>query len=110
MSLSQIQSWWQRVRATQADLNARFPEGVMWVQPTNDPQRNTYGGLAVQVSTETAAKMIVNGHATEATEGDIAKAQEQAKENLMLSQAQELRNNGAVKVILGRVPVAPARK
>ncbi len=54
--------------------------------------------------------MIVNGQATEATEAEIAKALQQGRENLMLSQAQELRSNGAVKVVLGRAPVAPAQK
>jgi hypothetical protein len=96
-----IKDWWQRVRAVQADLDSRY-SGALYVQPIHDVQRNSFGGLAVQVSTENAAKAIANGTHVEATEGDIAKATRQGRDNLLISQAQELRAHGAVKVTLSK--------
>jgi hypothetical protein len=102
MSLETTRNWWTRVRQLQSDLNERHPGGALYIQPTNDPQRNSCGGLAVEVSAENAAKAIANGTHVEATEGDIAKATRQGRDNLLISQAQELRAHGAVKVTLSK--------
>lgn len=99
--MSTIQTYWATFRETERALGEKYPGGVLWITPTNDRKRNTCGGDAVQVTVAVAAKGIVEGTHTEATEAEIQIALEHGRQGHAISQAQTLRTNGLTKLVLG---------
>jgi hypothetical protein len=100
--MADIKEYWRQVRIVEAELRAAHPSGCLFTTPTNDPQKNTCGGDAVHVTIEVAARGIVEGKSRVATEAEIATHKRHSEENLARSQAQDLRSQGLLKVVLGR--------
>jgi hypothetical protein len=100
--MSTIQEYWREVRALEATLSEKYPEGVLFINPTNDKRKNSAGGEAVQCTVTIAARNIVEGKATEATEAEVAIYHRRGVDNMRRSDAQTLRSFGLTKLVIGK--------
>jgi hypothetical protein len=102
--MDRLKRYWESVRAVQKELDQQFPGGSLFVTPVHDPAQNFFGGDAVQVEPSIAAKGIVEGRFRVSTESEIVTCHRHGQERQSITDAQNLRATGMVKVIL-----SPAR-
>jgi hypothetical protein len=87
-----VKDYWVEVRAQQAELDKQYPAGVVHIAPRA-------GGQCTAVSTEIAARRIVEGTFRVATADDIAALDRRMAENKAIGDAATLRNLGLTKLM-----------
>lgn len=100
--MSTTQEYWRAVRAMETALSEKYPEGVLFISPTNDKRKNTCGGEAVETSIAVAARNIVEGKAVEATESEVTNYRRRSVNNLHQSDAQTMKSFGLTKLVIGK--------
>jgi hypothetical protein len=102
--MNRLERYWNEVRAKEAEFTQQFPEGVLFVTPNHDPSRNFFAGDAVQVDPMIAAKGVIEGRFRLSTASEVQTYHSRGQERQAITDAQNLRTNGMVKVLL-----SPAR-
>jgi hypothetical protein len=92
-----ISEYYPAMRAKKAELLEQHPSGYLYISPIA-------GGAAIEVNIENGARPIVLGTHRESTAAEIELLHQRAKENILMSQAQELRTQGLVNLKAGKNP------
>jgi hypothetical protein len=102
--MDRLQRYWATIREQQKELDRQFPGGSLFITPVHDPSRNFFAGDVVEVDTMNAAKLIVEGRFKISLESEVVTHLRRCQERQAITDAQNLRINGMVKVLL-----SPAR-
>jgi hypothetical protein len=105
--MTDLKALWAARRAKQCELEAEHPSGCLYLTPLESKEANTTSGLAVEVNTENAARLILSGGFRISTSEEISAFHEHSARQRRAGEAQEARNAGRVTLTLNLVVDAP---
>ena len=98
--MADLKAYYATLRATKAALDARHPEGCLYITSLANPATGSTSGAVTQVSTMIAATAFLGKNAREATPSEIEAEVNRGKSLLAITNCtrQRARKNAAIEI------------
>jgi hypothetical protein len=98
-----INEYWAKVRELREKLKEQYPDGYCFLVSMHKLDKNTKGGIIVQVSVDRAAELLADDTHRPPTKDELAayqSAQERERERINAAELRKVKQNLSVELML----------